>query len=220
MKFGEPIRRIDDRLAWREARWMTDTIHLLIEKYGLVAVFIGCAAEGESVAILAGFFAHQNLFVFWQAYAAAFLGAFASDTVFFLAGRHFADRPLVLRMRDRPGFNHAYRLVQEHPTPYVLLNRYVYGFRLVGGVAAGLSGIAAPKFLILNALSALVWAALFVGIGYLFGLGAEHVIGAALLRHERLLIALGMGLAVGIAGWCAARYLSRRATNPTKTVWR
>ena len=36
---------------------MTDAIHLLIEKSGLFAVFIGCVAEGESAAILAGFLA-------------------------------------------------------------------------------------------------------------------------------------------------------------------
>lgn len=188
---------------------MTDTIHLLIEKYGLIAVFLGCLAEGESAAILGGFFAHQNVFVPWQAFLAAFLGAFGGDALFFLAGRRFAEHPFVLRQRHKPGFNHAYRLVREHPTLYVLLNRYVYGFRLIGGVAAGLSGIAVPKFLILNALSALVWAALFGGIGYVFGLGAERLIGDTLMRHERLLFALGVGLVVGVGGWCAAHYFSR-----------
>lgn len=192
---------------------MTDTIHLLIEKYGLVAVFIGCLAEGESAAILGGFFAHQNIFVPWQAFAAAFLGAFGGDSLFFLAGRRFAEHPFVLRLRQKPGFNQAYRLVREYPTLYVLLNRYVYGFRLIGGVAAGLSGIAVSKFLVLNALSAFVWAGLFCGIGYVFGLGAEHLIGGALMRHERLLVALGVGLVVGIAGWYAAHYFSRRARD-------
>ena len=188
---------------------MTDTIHLLIEKYGLIAVFVGCVAEGESAAILGGFFAHQNVFVPWQAFAAAFLGAFGGDALFFAAGRRFAEHPFVVRLRHKPGFDHAYRLVREHPTLYVLLNRYAYGFRLIGGVAAGLSGIAVSKFLILNALSAFVWVALFGGIGYVFGLGAERLIGDALMRHERLLVALGVGLVVGIAGWYAAHYFSR-----------
>ena len=29
------------------------------------------------------------------------------------------------------------------------------------------------------------------------------------MRHERLLVALGVGLVVGIAGWYAAHYFSR-----------
>jgi membrane protein DedA with SNARE-associated domain len=166
-------------------------------------------AEGESAEILAGVVAHQNVFAPWQAFAAAFAGAFCGDTLFFLAGRRFADHPAVLRLRHKPGFSRAYGLVRKYPALYVLLNRYVYGFRLIGGIAAGLSGMAVPKFLILNAVSAVVWAALFGGIGYVFGLGAEHIVGDALLRHERLLVALAAGLAVGLAGWYAAHYFSR-----------
>lgn len=189
---------------------MTETLHLLIERYGLVAVFLGCVAEGESAAILGGFFAHQHVFATWQAYAAAFLGAFLGDTLFFLAGRRFADHPWVSRLRRRPGFSQAYALVREHPRLYVLGNRYVYGFRLVGGVAAGLSGIAASTFVALNALSALIWAALFTGAGYVFGIGAEHIVGAELAKHERLLFGLGIGLAATLLGWYAAHRLSKR----------
>ncbi len=188
---------------------MTDTIHLLVEKYGLLAVFIGCLAEGESAAILAGFFAHQHVFMPWQAFAAVFAGAFGGDSMFFLFGRRFADHPFVVRMREKPGFDRAYGLVTRHPVLYVLVNRYIYGFRLVGGVAAGLSGIRLPAFLALNALSALVWTALFGGIGYVFGIGAERIIGDAILKHERLLIALAIGLAAAFAGGLAAHYLSR-----------
>lgn len=190
---------------------MIDTLHLLVEKYGLIAVFLGCLAEGESAAILGGFFAHQRVFTTWQAYGVAFLGAFVGDTLFFLAGRRFADHIWVARLRRRPGFSQAYSLVREHPALYVLANRYVYGFRLVGGVAAGLSGIAASKFLVLNALSALVWAALFIGAGYVFGLGAEHIVGATLAKHERLLFGFGIGLAAALLGWCAAHRLSSRS---------
>lgn len=193
---------------------MIETIHFLIEKYGLIAVFLGCVAEGESAAILAGFFAHQKVFHDWAAIGAAFLGAFTGDTLFFLAGRRFSSLGFVARLRDRPGFERAFRLVQDHPATFVLLNRYAYGFRLVGGVAAGLSKIPVPKFIVLNAISAAIWATLFCSIGYVFGLGAEQIIGAALHRHERLLLGLGIGAVIAAAGWGLARFLSRR---PIKT---
>lgn len=192
---------------------MTDTIHALIEQYGLIAIFIACVAEGETAAILAGFFAHQGLFVPWQAFLAVFLGAFGGDAAFFLCGRRFAERPFVKRLRARPGFDRAFDLMQRHPALYVIGNRYVYGFRLVGGVAAGMSGIAAPTFVFLNAVSALVWTILFSGIGYIFGLGAEQIIGAALEKHHRLLIGLGIGVVMGLAGWYAAHHLARRAAK-------
>ncbi|MDX8451563.1 DedA family protein [Mesorhizobium sp. VK9D] len=189
---------------------MSGTIHQLIEQYGLIAVFLGCVAEGESAAILGGFFAHQHVFVLWQAFLAALLGAFAGDTFFFTLGRSFADHPYVKRLRMRPGFSRAYHLLNTHPNIFVLTNRYIYGMRLVGGIAAGLSTVPVPRFVILNAISSAVWAALFSGIGYVFGVGAEHMVGQAFERHERLLIALGVGVGVAIVAWLVGHHLARR----------
>ncbi|MEW9836551.1 DedA family protein [Mesorhizobium marinum] len=190
---------------------MSDTIHRLIEQYGLVAAFAGSLAEGETAAILCGFFVHQGVFAPWQAFTAVFLGAFGGDALFFLCGRRFADTAFVGRLRQRPGFDRAFGLMQRHPALYVIGNRYVYGFRLLGGVAAGLSSIPALKFVVLNAVSAFIWTVLFVGIGYLFGLGAEQILGVALHSHQRLLVGLAIGVAAGLAGWLASRHFSRRA---------
>lgn len=189
---------------------MTQAIHHFIEQYGLLAVFVGCLAEGESAAILGGFFAHQQVLVLWHAFLAAGLGAFIGDTFFFILGRSFADHRYVVRLRKRPGFRRAFRLLNTHPDIFVLSNRYVYGMRLVGGVAAGLSNIPAPRFVILNAISSVIWAVLFSTIGYVFGLGAEHFVGQALMRHERLLVGLGIGLTVAILAWFVARHIAKK----------
>ncbi|MBZ9794566.1 DedA family protein [Mesorhizobium sp. ES1-4] len=189
---------------------MTEAIHHFIEQYGLLAVFLGCVAEGESAAILGGFFAHQHVFVLWHAFVAAALGAFAGDTFFFILGRSFADNRHVVRLRRRPGFRRAYRLLNTHPNIFVLSNRYIYGMRLVGGIAAGLSTIPAPRFVILNAISSVIWAVLFSTLGYFFGLGAEQLIGKALAHHERLFIGLAIGLAVAIIAWFIARHIAKR----------
>ncbi|MBD0416178.1 DedA family protein [Oryzicola mucosus] len=189
---------------------MTDTLHFLIERYGLIVVFIGCIAEGESVAIIGGFFAHQHVLHTAAVYIAAFMGAFIGDTGFFVLGRRFSDHPRVLAMRERPGFSHAYEMVRKHPDLFVLSNRFIYGMRLVGGVAAGLSGIAVWRFLVFNAASSAAWAALFVTLGYFFGLGAEQILGKALLRHEKLFIGLGIGLVVAVIAAIAAHKLAKR----------
>ena len=189
---------------------MTNAIHHLIEQYGLLAVFLGCVAEGESAAILGGFFAHQQVFVLWHAFLAAALGAFVGDTFFFILGRSFADHPYVVRLRKRPGFRRAYRLLNTHPNIFVLSNRYVYGMRLVGGIAAGLSRITVQRFVILNAISSVIWAVLFSTVGYVFGLGAEHFVGQALMHHERLLVGLGIGLTVAVFAWLIARHVAKK----------
>jgi membrane protein DedA with SNARE-associated domain len=196
---------------------MTEIIHHLVEQYGLIAVFLGCVAEGESAAILGGFFAHQHVFLLWHTLLAAFLGAFAGDTFFFTLGHSFADHPRVLKLRKRPGFSHAYRMVRSHPNLFVLSNRYIYGMRLVGGVAAGLSGISPLRFVALNAVSSAVWAALFTGIGYVFGLGAEQIIGRALLHHQRVLIALGIGAAVAVVAFLIAHHVVAKERKREET---
>jgi membrane protein DedA with SNARE-associated domain len=189
---------------------LSDLIHMLVERFGLVAVFVGCLAEGESAAIFGGFFAHQQVFGVWQTGAVAFTGAFLGDTFLFLAGRRFADHPRVAALRRRPGFSHANHLVETHPNLFVLGNRFIYGLRMVGGIAAGLSSIPISRFLALNAASAAVWAAIFVSIGYFFGLGAETLIGDALVKHERLLIGIAASVAVALLGlWVGRRYLKR-----------
>lgn len=190
---------------------MTDTIHNLVEQYGLLAVFLGCMAEGESAAILGGFFAHQAIFVPWQAFTVTFVGAFLGDTLFYLAGHYFSDHAYVANLKRRPGFDRAFQLVKEHPAKFVIFNRYAYGFRLIGGVASGLADISVPKFLALNGLSSLIWAALFGSIGWFFGLGAEKLIGDVLHDHHRLIVGLAIGLVVAIVGGLVAQHYARKA---------
>lgn len=192
---------------------MIDTIHLFIEKFGLGAIFVVCLAEGESAAILGGFFAHQGLLKLWAVFLAAFAGAFGGDAFCFLLGRFFSGSAFVRRLSRNPKFAYAREMVRSHPMPYVMLNRYVYGFRVIGGVVAGLSGIKLPMFLLLNALSSLIWALLFVSLGYIFGLGAEQIVGAAFAKHERLLVGLVLVILVVAAAGLLSRKFGRRLTT-------
>ncbi|MCO5066086.1 MAG: DedA family protein [Rhizobiaceae bacterium] len=187
-----------------------ETLRAFVEQYGLIAIFIGCVAEGESFAILGGFFAHQEILNFVGVFLAVFLGSFLGDGMFFLAGRHFTDHPIVVRLRHKRGFSHAYRLVNRHPNIFVLTNRFIYGLRLVGGIAAGMANIAAPRFLILNALSSLIWSSVFIGLGYFFGLGAETLIGDTFRTHHRLLIGLGLALVAAIIAAFVAHRMARK----------
>ena len=43
-----------------------------------------------------------------------------------------------------------------------------------------------------------------------FGLGAEHIINRELARHERLLVALAIGLIVAALAWFVARTVARK----------
>ena len=189
---------------------VTDAIHYAIEQFGLLAIFIGSLFEGETIAILGGFFAHQSVLVPWQVFVTVYAGAYCGDAALFLAGKHLSSSSLVKRLETKPAFAYAQRMVRKHPTPYLLLNRYVYGLRMIGGVVAGLAGIKTSKFVILNAIATLLWASIFTGIGYVFGTAAEQVIGSELARHQRVLIAFGVGGIGIILGLGIIRKLKHR----------
>lgn len=193
---------------------MTDTLHFLVERYGLLAVLIGCILEGESAAILAGFFAHQHVFSAAGAFIITFSGAFLGDTLIFLAGRRFSAHPQIQRLTHRHGFSRALSQIDRRPAAYVILNRYAYGFRLVGGIAAGLSKIPTAKFVALNAVSSALWAILFLSAGYVFGAGIEQILGEELAKHQRLLAAAGIALLAAFAAFCVHRYARRFTGNP------
>lgn len=192
---------------------MSDFIHSLIEQFGLVAIFIGCLLEGETVAILGGFFAHQDVLVPWQVFLTVYAGAFCGDALLYTIGKHFSSSSLVQRLEHRPTFAYAQRMVRKHPTFYVLLNRYVYGLRMIGGVVAGLAGIRTLKFLALNATATLVWASIFTGLGYVFGAAAEQIIGSELAKHQRLLIAIGVGVLVVFTAIIVTHRLRHKANE-------
>jgi len=117
----------------------------------------------------------------------------------FLAGRRWASHPFVGKLRDRPGFARAARLVNAHPTSFVFFNRYVYGMRTIGAVTAGLSGIPVARYMIVSAVSCALWTLLFVGLGYFVGLGVERFVGGELRTHEKLIAAALLMAACALA---------------------
>jgi membrane protein DedA with SNARE-associated domain len=69
----------------------------------------------------------------------------------------------------------------------------------------------------LNAISSAAWAALFSGIGYVFGLGFEQMLGQAFARHERLLIALAVGVVVAVVAWLVGHHFAGRERAKEET---
>lgn len=189
---------------------MIDAVETLVRDYGIWAVFAGSAAEGESVAIVGGFFVHQAVLPLWPTFMAALIGTFVGDTAYYLFGKRFANHRWVEKLKRKPGFKHAMKLATGRPRAFVFFNRYAYGLRLLGGVVCGLAKIDWGTFLLYNALSSIVWATAFVSIGYFFGLSVEALVGDALRNHQRLLIAIFILLAVALAAVIVARKVLRR----------
>jgi membrane protein DedA with SNARE-associated domain len=161
----------------------------LISQYGLVIVFVGTFFEGEVFAIIGGFLAYRGSYPLEQIAILAFAGSFLGD---------------LARWKRKPKFAKAIRLVDKYQAFFVIVNRYIYGLRMPGLIALGLSSISIPRFLVLNFLGAGLWAGLFTTIGYVFG----YSIGTVFARLELMERGVGITLivvAVALAGWFAWR---------------
>ena len=174
----------------------------LVLRYGLLAVFLGTAIEGEPFALAGGVLAHRG----WLSPAAATLavigGGLAIDQLWFHLGRHFRDSRVVRSVMERPAFARSLRLVERHPVPFVLGFRFAYGLRAVAPVAIGASRVPTALFVPLNVVAAVVWGAIFTALGWLAGPSVEAVqarygpaltIGALVLSAGVLLFALRKG---------------------------
>ena len=167
-----------------------------------LALAAGGLMEGETVVVLAGFAAHQGHASWWGVtlFAAA-VNALVDQAWFLLGpwrGPALAKRfpGLGRRIDDLAPRIHAHR----HGLVFGL--RFSYGLRVAGPVALAMAGMRLREFALLNIPAALVWATLFSGIGYAFGLAALQLLDR--VRPYEPII-LGVGLALGLAAWWMAR---------------
>ena len=182
----------------------------LVHSYGYAAVAVGCLLEGETVLLLAGFAAHRGYLHWPVVVAVAALAEFAGDLGFFLIGRRhgawvLGRRPAIAARRAQ-----ADAWLARHGAWVVVAVRFIYGFRTAGPVLIGTSSLPWQRFVLFNALGALLWAVLVSGLGWVFGQAAQAWLGRA-QRCEGWLSALLLGLALGYGLWARQRARRRSA---------
>ena len=171
----------------------------LIDAYGYAAVFAGSFLEGETVLALSGLAAQRGYLALPWVIAIAAAGGLVGDQVYFGIGRLVGAR-LVARFPSlRPGVERANRLLHRYAVPLIIGIRFIYGLRIVGPMAIGMSGIHWLRFALLNFVGAVLWALVVAGIGYVLGDTLTWLVGD-LAGIEKwvfaALLALGIALAV------------------------
>jgi len=137
-----------------------------IQTYGYAAVVLGSFLEGEAVLLAGSLAAYHGHLALPVVMVAAAIASFMGDLPYFFAGRRYGPRALrrfpSLRRRKKR-FEH---LMQRHHVLLVLCLRFLYGMRIAGLLALGMSKMSALRFLVLDFIGAVIWSASICAAGY------------------------------------------------------
>ncbi|PIT47487.1 hypothetical protein BHC46_07155 [Snodgrassella alvi] len=170
-------------------------VEQLLNHYGYLAIFIGSILEGETILTLAGFFVHKGYLLFVPSILCATAGGMIGDQVCFLLGRYYGTRLLQHFPKLDPLVEKTNRLLCKHSSIIIIGVRFMYGLRIAGPIAIGMSKVSFSRFLLLNALGALLWATIIISFGYLFGQSAQWLF-TQFQQYTKLLFALILLIAV------------------------
>jgi membrane protein DedA with SNARE-associated domain len=180
----------------------------LVAQHGYLALLVGSAVEGETFVVLAGFAAHRGYLSLPLVILAAGVLNFGWDQFYFWLGRRHGRWVLARFPSLRTKTAHVLELLERHHVPLIVGVRFLYGLRIAGPIAIGLGTVPWARFCALNFLGAMLWAAIFSVLGFLFGQALELLL-EDLHRHEAWIFALIA--ATGLAAWLIFR---RRITRP------
>ena len=155
------------------------TPELLLQKFGYLAVFVGTFLEGETILVMAGFFAERGYLELVLVFFAAFGGAYLGHVFWFWLGRTQGVKLLDRFPKMKKHFGKGIRMFERYGAPAIFITQWLYGLRVTCAVIIGISRISTLKFLLYEALTCAVWAVIIASAGFFFGRAVERVLGKA-----------------------------------------
>jgi membrane protein DedA with SNARE-associated domain len=148
--------------------------------YGYWAVFFGVMLEnagipvpGETILLIAGYFASTGQFNIALVMLIAATGAVIGDNIGFAIGHHYG-RNVLLRVGrffflTPKRFEHMEGYFKRHGNKTILVARFITGLRVFAALLAGASKMPWRLFFIYNVAGAILWSVVITTLGYLFG---------------------------------------------------
>lgn len=187
----------------------------LLQSYGYLALLIGTFLEGETIVIIAGFLAQQELLSPPLIALCAFCGSVTSDQFMFILGR-WKGMAIIQRFEKlEKKVAKAARLLARYETPLILGFRFIYGVRNVTPILMGVSGVSHLKFLVLNVIGAAVWAVTFTAAGYFFGQAVTAFLEA--VPHAGRYVLGGLAAVIFVV-WLVRRRWKKKRERATEVV--
>jgi len=159
----------------------------------------GSAWNSLLLPLFAGYAVKLDALAYVPTVAAVWAGGFLGDELRFWLARRYGSALFEQMPRIRAGVERAARVIDRHGSWLIFVYRYPHGIR---GLA--LSQMARLRFIVLNFLSAGVWANVVVGTGYAFGHLSDKALGEAATQA-----ALGLLVAFLALAWFLSKRLEK-----------
>ena len=194
---------------------MDDLLALVLE-YGYALLFAFVAAEQVGLPIPAvpvllgvGALAGNGRMSILLALGIALVASLPADIVWYELGRRRGGRVLGFLCRISLEPDTCVRrtetlFVQRGPTA-LLIAKFLPGFSTVAPPLAGIAGIGRRRFLLLDALGALLWAGAWLVVGYALR-GMLDRVAAAVARAGNAALVV---IVAALAAWIVAKFLRR-----------
>ncbi len=192
-------------LDWVAAHpgWATLVIFVIALCEGVVVA--GLIVPGATLLFFAGALVGTGHLELWPSLLAALSGAFVGDSISYWLGRHFGER---LRtywpLRRYPGaLAKGDAFFAAHGGKSLFFGRFVGPVRGIIPAIAGMMNMPPRPFLLVNLVSAVLWAPAYLVPGMVFG--ASLAVAASVSLRLGALLLIGL---IGVwAGWWTARHL-------------
>ncbi len=151
--------------------WVYPLVSLLVVLDA--SLFLGFLLPGEAPVIVGGVLAGRDALNLWGIGAVVALSATVGDSLSYLLGRWIGENRAVA-WGHRSGITQeqmkrADKFFDRHGGKAVFAGRFASVFRPMVPFVAGATAMPYGRFLVFNAPAGLLWASLFVGLGYWAG---------------------------------------------------
>jgi membrane protein DedA with SNARE-associated domain/rhodanese-related sulfurtransferase len=202
---------------------MADLLHFLL-RHGYPFLFgwvfleqVGLPIPSAPLLLVAGALGSTGRLHFGTTVGLVTLAAVIADMAWFFLGRWRGTAVLrfvcLISLEPDTCVRRTKQAVAHHGRLAILISKFVPGLHAAAPPLAGVSGMSVREYLALDALSALLWAAAFMGLGRFFSRQLDALAYYARGFGGAVLLLLAAGLAVYIA----RKFVARRKL--VQTVW-
>jgi membrane protein DedA with SNARE-associated domain len=111
----------------------------------------------------------------------------------------------------KPRLQQVNRWLERFRSSLIIGLRFVPGFRMLGGVAIGMSDVSPLRFVGFNLIGAMLWAVIIGFLGYLCGHVLELILGE--IKHLEVPILIGIAVVGGLFYFLRRQQRSKVAAN-------